>query len=136
MKRGARMAVLTAAAAVVVLPLAACGSGDGGEPGSGSGEGLASGPIDIWYSTNPDLELAGVVLNRVPPVSSEADRRIAELARIVGHQAIWSPAIPQRVILNQAIGERRPIHSYGTRAHEPMLVFDSLWRRVRGLTER
>jgi cellulose biosynthesis protein BcsQ len=91
---------------------------------------------DIWDSTNPDLELAGVVLNRVPAVSSEADRRIAELARIVGHEAIWSPAVPQRVILNQAIGERRPIHSYGSRAHEPMAVFDSLWRRVRGLTDR
>ncbi|TKR23129.1 sugar ABC transporter substrate-binding protein [Cellulomonas hominis] len=50
MKRGARWAVLTAAAAVVVLPLAACGSGDGDEPGST--QGLGTGPIDIWYSTN------------------------------------------------------------------------------------
>ncbi|HTH06248.1 MAG TPA: AAA family ATPase, partial [Ilumatobacteraceae bacterium] len=38
---------------------------------------------DVWDTSNPDLELAGVVLNRVPAVSAEADRRIAELARIV-----------------------------------------------------
>ena len=50
MKRGARMAVLTAAAAVVVLPLTACGSGDGDDQGAGSATG--TGPIDIWYSTN------------------------------------------------------------------------------------
>jgi chromosome partitioning protein len=89
---------------------------------------------DVWYTSNPDLELAGVVLNRVPAVSVEADRRIAELARIVGHEAIWSPAVPQRVIFNQAIGERRPIHSYASRATEPIAVFDALWRRVRLLT--
>ena len=72
---------------------------------------------DVWDTSNPDLELAGVVLNRVPAVSAEADRRIAELARIVGHEAIWSPAVPQRVIFNQAIGERRPIHSYTAPRH-------------------
>jgi cellulose biosynthesis protein BcsQ len=89
---------------------------------------------DVWDTSNPDLELAGVVLNRVPAVSIEADRRIAELARIVGHEAIWTPAVPQRVIFNQAIGERRSIHSYGSRAAEPIGVFDALWRRVRYLT--
>jgi chromosome partitioning protein len=88
---------------------------------------------DVWESGNPELELAGVILNRVPAVSSEAERRIDELARVVGRQAIWSPPIPQRVLLNQAVGERRPIHSYGIRAADPVAVFDTLWRRVRGL---
>ncbi|HEY5664144.1 MAG TPA: AAA family ATPase [Ilumatobacter sp.] len=87
---------------------------------------------DVWDTTNPDLELAGVVLNRVPAVSTEAERRIAELARIVGREAIWSPAVPQRVIFNQAVGERRSIHSFGSRAADPIAVFDALWRRVRG----
>ena len=66
----------------------------------------------------------------MPAVSGEADRRIDELARIVGHEAIWQPAVPQRVIVNQAIGERRPIHSYGSRAAEPIAVFDALWAEV------
>lgn len=88
---------------------------------------------DVWDTTNPDLELAGVILNRVPAVSREAERRIDELARIVSRQAIWSPEIPQRVVLNQAVGERRGVHAYGSRASEPIAVFDSLWRKVRGL---
>ena len=88
---------------------------------------------DVWDSTNPDLELAGVVLNRVPAVSREAERRIDELARIVSRQAIWSPEVPQRVVFNQAVGERRAIHSYGSRATEPIAVFDTLWRKVRGV---
>jgi chromosome partitioning protein len=88
---------------------------------------------EVWDTGNPDLELAGVVLNRVPAVSREAERRIDELARIVGRRAIWSPPIPQRVVLNQAVGERRSVHSYGSRATEPAAVFDALWRRVRGV---
>lgn len=85
---------------------------------------------DVWDSGNPDVELSGVLLNRVPAVSREAERRIDELARIVGRAAIWKPEIPQRVVFNQATGERRSIHSYGSRAAEPIVVFDALWRRV------
>ena len=88
---------------------------------------------DVWDSSNPNLELAGVVLNRVPAISREAERRIDELARIVSREAIWSPEVPQRVIFNQAVGERRSIHSYGSRASDPVIVFDALWRRARGV---
>lgn len=88
---------------------------------------------DVWDETNADLELAGVVLNRVPAVSREADLRVDELARIVGKRAIWKPPIPQRVIFNEAIGARRPIHAYGSRATEPISAFDSLWRKVRNI---
>ena len=86
---------------------------------------------DVWDAHNPDLELTGVVLNRVPAVSNEAQRRIDELGRIVGHSSIWQPPIPQRVVFNQAVGERRPIHSYGSRAADPVVVFDQLWARLR-----
>jgi chromosome partitioning protein len=88
---------------------------------------------EVWDVLNPELELAGVVLNRVPTVSREAERRIDELAEIVGRSAIWRPTIPQRVVFNQAVGERRNIHSFGSRAAEPIAVFDSLWRRLRGV---
>ena len=88
---------------------------------------------DVWDATNPDLELGGVILNRVPAVSREAERRIAELARIVGRESIWEPAIPQRVILNQAIGERSSIHSYGSRAGDILPAFDLLWRQTRAM---
>lgn len=85
----------------------------------------------VWDDYNHDLELSGVILNRVPAVSSEAERRIAELTRIVGSSAVWEPPIPQRVILNQAVGERRPIHSYASRATEPIEAFDRLWSKLR-----
>ncbi len=81
------------------------------------GIGAVADVIDqVWDSHNADLELAGVIVNRVPAVSAEADRRFDELTRIVGRKAIWRPSVPQRVIVNQAIGERRPIHSFGARA--------------------
>ena len=93
--------------------------------------GVADRIESVWESDNPDLDLAGVLLNRVPAVSAEADRRIAELKRTVGSSSIWKPAIPQRVIFNEAVGERRPIHSYGSRAADPVEVFDTLWRKLR-----
>ncbi len=89
---------------------------------------------EVWERWNPDLDFAGVIVNKVPPVSSEADRRYDELTRIVGKRAIWKPAVPQRVIVNQAIGERRPIHSYGARAADVSAAFDALWARLRRVT--
>ena len=89
---------------------------------------------DIWDTQNPNLELTGVVVNRVPPTSSEADRRLDELTRIVGRKAVWQPVVPNRAILNQAIGERRPIHSYGSRSADVAAVFDALAARLRRAT--
>jgi cellulose biosynthesis protein BcsQ len=86
---------------------------------------------DVWNAQNTELELAGVIVNKVPAISNEADRRYDELARIVGRSSIWKPAIPQRVIVNQAIGERRSIHSFGARSAEVSDVFDTLWAKLR-----
>ncbi|MET0910651.1 MAG: ParA family protein, partial [Ilumatobacteraceae bacterium] len=85
----------------------------------------------VWEGANPDLDLCGVVINRVPAISSEAERRIDELGRIVGRSTIWKPPIPQRVIVNQALGERRPIHAYGSRAGDVASAFDGLWAKLR-----
>lgn len=90
---------------------------------------------DVWDTHNPDLELAGVIVNKVPAISGEADRRYEELTRIVGKRAIWQPVIPQRVIVNQAIGERRPIHAYGARAADVTDSFDRLWAKLRRVTK-
>jgi chromosome partitioning protein len=90
---------------------------------------------EVWDAHNPDLELTGVIVNKVPAVSGEADRRYDELTRIVGKRAIWQPVIPHRVIVNQAIGERRPLHSYGSRSADVAAVFDSLWSKLRRVTK-
>ena len=86
---------------------------------------------DVWDSANPGLDLAGVIVNKLPPVSSEAERRYEELCRTVGKKAVWQPAIPQRVIINQAIAERSPIHGYGHRATDVIDAFDTLWAKLR-----
>jgi cellulose biosynthesis protein BcsQ len=85
----------------------------------------------VWDAKNPDLKLSGVVLNRVPARSAEAQRRTQELTRIVGRSVIWSPPIPQRVVFGQSVGDRRPIHAYGRRATAPIEAFDRLWARLR-----
>jgi len=89
---------------------------------------------DVWDEHNTDLELAGVIVNKVPAISGEADRRYDELTLIVGKKAIWQPVVPQRVIVNQAIGERRPIHSYGARSIDVSYAFDQLWKKLRRIT--
>ena len=85
---------------------------------------------DVWEATNPGLDLAGVIVNKVPAVSNEADRRLDQLRRMVGKKAVWTPMIPNRVIVNQAIGERRPIHDYGARSADVAEVFDQLWAKL------
>lgn len=96
------------------------------------GIGAVADAIDhVWDNHNAQLELAGVIVNRVPAISAEADRRFDELTRIVGRKAIWKPSIPQRVIVNQAIGERRPIHSFGARSADVSDSFDKLWAKLR-----
>lgn len=86
---------------------------------------------EVWDSHNPDLDLAGVIVNKVPAVSAEAERRYDDLTRDVGRRAVWQPVIPQRVVVNQAIGERRPVHSYGARAYDVTEAFDRLWAKLR-----
>ncbi len=88
---------------------------------------------DVWARHHPELDLAGVVVNRVPAVSGEAERRLEELTRIVGAGAVWQPFIPQRVVVGQAQTERRPLHAMGSRASDLTAVFDSLWVRLRGV---
>jgi len=91
---------------------------------------------EVWDAHNAELDLSGVIVNKVPAISSEADRRLDELTRIVGKKAIWSPAIPQRVIVNQSIGERNPIHAYGSRSADVSEAFDALWAKLRRVVRR
>ena len=91
---------------------------------------------DAWSADNGELDLAGVIVNKVPAVSAEADRRYDELARTVGRRAVWQPSIPSRVIVNQAVAERQPIHAYGFRAHDVMAAFDELYAKLRRTVRR
>ncbi len=85
---------------------------------------------EVWSQHNKSLDLSGVVLNRVPAVSLDAQQRQRELGKLVGAKTVWSPSIPQRVIINTAHGERSPIHTYGRRAGELPEVFDALLAKL------
>jgi chromosome partitioning protein len=84
----------------------------------------------VWEKQNPDLEVAGVLVNRVPAVSSEAERQLDILNRTVGRRSVWEPYVPQRVILSEAVSQRRAIHDMGARATDVCDIFDALWRRL------
>ncbi len=86
---------------------------------------------DVWSSDNRDLDLAGVILNRVPAVSADARDRIVELNKMVSTRSVWKPAIPQRVIVNTAHHERAPLHAFGSQARELTDIFDALLRKLR-----
>jgi cellulose biosynthesis protein BcsQ len=89
---------------------------------------------DVWDRFNQGLDLAGVVVNRVPGVSSEAERRYEELTRSVGRKAVWQPVVPQRVVVPQAVAERAPIHAFGHRAADVIAAFDQLYAKLRRVT--
>jgi len=83
-----------------------------------------------WERHNPQLDLAGVILNRMPARSVDAVLRSEELARTVGDSALWGPAIPHRVIVAEAAAQRRPIHATGARGRAVVEVFDALYDRL------
>jgi len=78
---------------------------------------------------NPGLEVLGVVLNKVPPRSREADFRASELSDALGEH-LWEPAVPVRTVLSESRGARDPIHSYGSRAADLIGIFDSYLTRI------
>ncbi|WP_051461407.1 ParA family protein [Tomitella biformata] len=78
---------------------------------------------------NPDLEVLGIVLNKVPPRSREADYRATELSDVLGDQ-LWEPVIPLRTVLAESRGARAPIHSYGSRATDLIAIFDAFLGRI------
>ena len=86
---------------------------------------------DVWERFNDRLDVAGVIINRVPPVSQEADRQRELLARMLGKSTVWEPEIPQRVVVTEALGHRQPIHHSGPRGAEIAAMFDLHYERLR-----
>ena len=85
---------------------------------------------DVWAELNPELDIGGVVVNRAPASSTEAERRTHDLERLMGKRALWKPFVPQRTVLNEAVGERAPIHALGYRGRATAEVFDQLYRKL------
>ena len=79
---------------------------------------------------NPSLELGGVVLNRVES-TAEHRRSVAELEANFGPR-LWTPHIPKRAILQDAMRQGIPPQELATHSHyasEIALIFDKLVER-------
>jgi len=63
----------------------------------------------------PDLVIAGVVVNGMPGRSREATARLEELTEALGAD-LWEPPVPHRVGLVEAMGNHTPIHEASPRA--------------------
>jgi chromosome partitioning protein len=80
---------------------------------------------------NPGLELAGLVLNRVES-TAEHKRSVAELEANFG-SCVWTPYVPKRAILQDAMRQRVPPQDLGTHSHyasEVAEIFDQLVERL------
>jgi chromosome partitioning protein len=69
---------------------------------------------EIAASTNPDLILAGVVINKVRSVSDEHDFRVKEMVALVGAKSVLKPSMPERIAFQQAEGTGTPVQLLGT----------------------
>jgi cellulose biosynthesis protein BcsQ len=84
----------------------------------------------VWHDHNAALDLAGVVVNRMPARGADARERFDELERTVGADSVWSPAVPSRIVVAEAASARTPIHDMGARGRDVADVFDRLYDRL------
>jgi len=85
---------------------------------------------NVWERHNQWLDLAGVVVNRTPARSHDAEVHLEELHAIVGRKAVWEPFIPPRVAVAEAAASRKPIHAMGARGADVAAVFDELYKKL------
>jgi MinD-like ATPase involved in chromosome partitioning or flagellar assembly len=66
---------------------------------------------EIHKTTNPELQLAGIVMNRFRPTAEEHTYRLSELNEIVGARNILKPLLPERMVFQQAEGSGAPVQA-------------------------
>lgn len=64
---------------------------------------------EIRRSVNPELRLAGIVVNRVRSVAEEHQYREKELMSIYGRATVLKPFVPERIAVQQAEGYGQPV---------------------------
>lgn len=102
------------------------------EPGSTASQGVAEvlqSISTVQEHYNSDLTLAGVVINKVPPRSREAEFRIRELKEHLGDQ-VWEPHMPVRTALNEAQGNGVPIHQHTPKVQDVLDIYDGYLDRL------
>ena len=64
---------------------------------------------EVRKAHNPDLTLAGIVVNRVRSVAEEHQYRENELIEIYGRATVMKPLMPERIAVQQAEGYGQPV---------------------------
>jgi len=64
---------------------------------------------EVRKNHNPDLQLAGIVVNRVRSVAEEHQYREQELVEIYGRSTVMKPLLPERIAVQQAEGYGQPV---------------------------
>ncbi len=72
---------------------------------------------------NPRLQLAGVIVNKVPARGREAAHRVQELTQHLDDGVIWHPLLPQRAVIAEAMGAGVGIHQLGARSRTVSEIF-------------
>ena len=86
---------------------------------------------EIRSTVNPDLQFAGIVVNRLREKTEEHRYRKRELIAIHGPGAVLKPSIPERVALQQAESTGEPISAVKSAgARDVAKVFDKQFARL------
>ncbi len=64
---------------------------------------------EVRKNHNRDLQLAGIVVNRVRSVAEEHQYREHELVEIYGRSTVMKPLMPERIAVQQAEGYGQPV---------------------------
>jgi chromosome partitioning protein len=91
---------------------------------------------DVWTRPGARVSLAGVIVNKLPALSSDAERQYQGLNQAADGLPVWHPAVPQRVAVPKAASARQPVHAIGSQATDVADAFDHLWLRLRRLLRR
>lgn len=78
---------------------------------------------------NQTLQVAGVIVNLMPPRGREAQLRLDELDEHLG-ETVWHPPVPRRAVLSEALGASAPIHQYGAAAEPVTSVLQTHLERL------
>ena len=63
---------------------------------------------EVWQRYNDRLDLAGVIINRMPAVSAEAERQYEAIAKIVGRRAVEARHSPNALRYPKPRRSQRP----------------------------
>jgi cellulose biosynthesis protein BcsQ len=91
---------------------------------------------DLWTRPGGRVSLAGIIVNKLPAQSSDAERQYLGLGQVAEGVPVWQPAVPQRVAVPKAASARQPVHAIGSQATDVADAFDHLWLRLRRLLRR